>query len=141
MNSLSFPDVNVWLALTLAGHVHRPAALEWWNRTEGSIAFLRLTQLSLLRLLTTAAAMDGKPLTLTKAWLIYDRLFGDDRLVFLPEPANLERGFRKRSSSGAASPKIWADALLIASVEGHQGQLITFDRALKPRFSQCVVLA
>ena len=68
MDSLSFPDVNVWLALTLAGHVHRPATLEWWHRTKGSIAFLRLTQLSLLRSLTTAAAMDGKPLSLTKAW-------------------------------------------------------------------------
>jgi hypothetical protein len=30
MPSLSFPDVNVWLAVLLADHIHRPAAKEWW---------------------------------------------------------------------------------------------------------------
>ncbi len=75
MSSLSFPDVNVWLALTLANHIHRGLAMEWWNRTGGTIAFLRLTQVSVLRLLTTSAAMDGTPFTLRKAWAVYDRFF------------------------------------------------------------------
>lgn len=28
MTSLSFPDVNIWLALLIADHTHRTAALE-----------------------------------------------------------------------------------------------------------------
>jgi predicted nucleic acid-binding protein len=62
MTSLSFPDINVWLALLLADHTHRRTALDWWDRCEAdSIAFCRITQLGVLRLLTTPAAMNGNP--------------------------------------------------------------------------------
>jgi len=37
-------------------------ARRWWEQETGIIAFSRLTQLGFLRLMTTAAAMDGKPL-------------------------------------------------------------------------------
>jgi toxin-antitoxin system PIN domain toxin len=140
MSSLSFPDVNVWLALTLANHTHRGPAVDWWNGAAGTIAFLRITQVSVLRLLTTSAAMDGKPLTLRKAWAVYDRFFADDRVAFMAEPAQAEIEFRKRSSSGTPSPKVWADALLVASVIGHGGQLITFDKTLQSRGAECIVL-
>ena len=76
MTSLSFPDVNVWLALLLADHTHRVSAGEWWKSdTSQAIAFCRATQISVLRLLTTSAAMNGKPLTMRQAWQAYDRLF------------------------------------------------------------------
>jgi predicted nucleic acid-binding protein len=63
MSLLSFPDVNVWLAMILEHHVHRRAVLDWWNQTgmEQQAGFTRITQISVLRLLTTAAAMDGQP--------------------------------------------------------------------------------
>ena len=47
-----------------------------------TIAFSRFTQISVLRLLTTAAAMNGKPLTMGAAWRAYDRLFEDDGLRY-----------------------------------------------------------
>jgi hypothetical protein len=50
----------------------------------------RLTQISLLHLLTTPAAMDGKPLTMGNAWRVHDRLSEDDRVALLPEPAAFE---------------------------------------------------
>jgi hypothetical protein len=62
MNSLSFPDIHVWLAVAAPEHVHAPMARRWWEQETGIIAFSRLTQLGFLRLMTTAAAMDGKPL-------------------------------------------------------------------------------
>jgi predicted nucleic acid-binding protein len=34
MISSSFPDVNVWLALVLEDHVHRPIAKRWWESFE-----------------------------------------------------------------------------------------------------------
>lgn len=141
MNSLSFPDVNVWLALILDHHVHRAAALRWWTRPEtGQVGFLRLTQISVLRLLTTAAAMSGKPLTLAEAWQTYDRLYDDDRVALFSEPTGLERDFRRLSSGGTASPKLWADAYLVAFASRHQGQLVTFDRALENRGADCLIL-
>jgi len=69
MTSLSFPDVNVWLAVLLADHMHRASARKWWESDASAIiAFSRFTQIGVLRLLTTAAAMSGKPLTLSAAW-------------------------------------------------------------------------
>jgi hypothetical protein len=140
MTSLSFPDVNVWLALAFEHHVHRASALAWWNETNATAAFLRVTQLSVLRLMTTAATMDGKPVTMAVAWQIYDRFFEDDRVQFYPEPSNFEMQFRKLSQPPAASPKVWADAYLLAFASGHQGQVVTFDRALENQGERCLVL-
>jgi predicted nucleic acid-binding protein len=84
--------------------------------------------------------MDGKPLTLARAWSVYDKLFQDTRVGFLPEPPDLESEFRKKTSSGAASPKVWADAFLVAVATGHRAQIISFDRALKNRFAHCLIL-
>ena len=83
MSSLSFPDINVWLALATREHVHSVLATRWWEGETGVIAFTRFTQLGFLRLVTTAAAMDRKPLTLAQAWRVYDRFYEDDRVAFL----------------------------------------------------------
>src|SRR4051794_40164157 len=127
MTSLSFLDVNVWLALALEHHVHRSAALAWWNQGAFERAgFLRLTQISVLRLLTTAAAMDGQPLTMAEAWQVYDAFLADDRVSLFAEPAGLETGFRERAASATPAPKVWADAYLLAFAAAHGGQVVTF---------------
>ena len=136
---MSFPDVNVWMALVLEHHVHRSAAVDWWTTAEGPIAFTRFTQIGLLRLLTTSAAMDGKPLRMSEAWRVYDKLFADDRVMLLPEPVGVEPGFRKHTSSGLPAPKLWADAWLIAVAAAASGVLITFDRALTRRGARCLL--
>src|SRR5262245_41607462 len=110
MSSLSFPDVNVWLAIILEDHVHRDPAWEWWTaETADSILFIRTTQIGVLRLLTTSAAMNGKPLTMVDAWSAYDRIRADQRVAFLPEPAAVEARFRGLTAERQTSPKLWAD--------------------------------
>jgi len=52
-----------------------------------------MTQVGFLRLMTTAAAMAGKPLTMAEAWRVHDRLFEDDRVAFVPEPAEVDTRF------------------------------------------------
>jgi len=85
------PDVNVWLTLLLADHIHRALASERWESgSSETIAFCRSAQISVLWLLTTAAAMNGKPLTTSEAWQAYDRLFEDGRVVLMPEPEAFE---------------------------------------------------
>jgi toxin-antitoxin system PIN domain toxin len=141
MTSLSFPDVNVWLAVLLADHIHRARARKWWESDAPAIiAFSRFTQISVLRLLTTAAAMNGKPLTMSAAWHAYDRLFEDDRVALLPEPDSLEPAFRNLSRSRHASPKVWADAYIVAFAARSNGTLVTFDRALAKRGANCLLL-
>lgn len=139
--SLSFPDVNVWLALALEHHVHRRAAQAWWQSSDQKIAFTRFTQISLLRLLTTPAAMDGRPLGMAEAWHVYDRFFDDDRVLLIPEPAEAEAGFRAATAGPASAPKLWADAWLLALTQAAEGTLVTFDRALAARGPHCLLLA
>jgi toxin-antitoxin system PIN domain toxin len=140
MTSLSFPDVNVWLALLLEDHIHRALVRQWWDSAQSGMYFLRLTQVSVLRLLTTPAAMNGRPLRMTEAWSSYDHLFDDDRVAFLDEPANIDVVFRKYSSKRHASPKLWADAWLLAFAECAGGTVITLDQALAARASHTVLL-
>lgn len=141
MTSLSFPDVNVWLALLLEDHPHRPAALRWWDTGEiEAIAFCRFTQIALLRLLTTSAAMGGRPLPMPDAWKAYDRLFDDERVLFMAEPSGIEPHFRRRSSLSAMSPKVWADAYLAAFARAANGVVVTFDQAFPSREVSCLVL-
>jgi toxin-antitoxin system PIN domain toxin len=137
--SLVFPDVNVWMALTVI-HVHQTVAFDWWQREPGAIGFCRFTQIGLLRLLTTSAAMDGKPLGMKQAWNAYDVLAGDERVEFISEPPSVERAFRGLSSSTHASPKLWADAYLIAFAAECGATLVTFDRSLARRSRDNVLL-
>jgi toxin-antitoxin system PIN domain toxin len=141
MTLLSFPDVNVWLAIILEHHEHHTQALAWWVQLDEVIlGFTRVTQLSVLRLLTTSAVMRDQPLSMAEAWQAYDRLFEDDRVSFYPEPAGVETPFRLKSQARTASPKVWADAYLVAFVAGYQGQLVTFDQALENRGADCLLL-
>ena len=141
MTSLSIPDINVWLAILLADHAHRAEARAWWEADPSdTLALTRITQLGILRLLTTSAAMNGQPLTMIEAWAAYDRLFEDDRVAYLDEPASFERSFRKKSVEQFASPKLWADAYLAAFAEETQASIVTFDHALAVRFPRSIHL-
>jgi toxin-antitoxin system PIN domain toxin len=141
MTSLVFPDVNVWLALLLADHTHRESAARWWkNDSSELIFFSRFTQMSVLRLLTTPAVMGGKPLSMRAAWTAYDRFFQDSRVAFVIEPEEVERRFRKNASSLIASPKVWADAYLLAFSEKLGATLVTFDRDLADKGEHCLLL-
>lgn len=51
---------------------------------------------------------------MAEAWAAYDRLFEDDRICFMPEPAAIEEGFREPARLTTASRNLWADAYLSA---------------------------
>lgn len=139
MSSLSFPDVNVWLALATIEHVHAGLARRWWKEECGRIGFSRFTQLGFLRLMTMAAAMDGKPLTIAEAWRVYDRFWSDDRVLFIAEPPDFEPRFRRYAAGSKPSPKIWADCWLLAFADAGNGTLVTFDEALATRGARCLL--
>jgi len=141
MNTLNFLDANVWLALLWSRHVHSERARRWFEQVgEQQFFFCRFTQLTVLRLLTTAQIMGKDTKTMSEAWNLWDRIWADSRIVFLPEPDDLEKDFRSRSRLPSPSPKVWADAYLLAFASVAGLKLVTFDRALESRAADVLVL-
>lgn len=128
-----FPDINIWLALVYQGHEHHLIAGHWLDDVGNEqICFSRFTQLGFLRLLTHSSIMRSDVKNLREAWSIYDLILKDSRIIFANEPASsdLDRLFRKFSSSGEISPKKWNDAYLAAFAHASGMELVTFDRSL-----------
>ena len=128
-----FPDLNVWLALSVAGHSHSEDAWTWANLLprETRLIFCRYTHIGLLRLLTNQAVMGEQTLTLRKAWSVYDRWLADPRVDFYPEPREADAEFRRvPSRSGPGRPPNGLVTVGPASSNGLQSTLVTFDRAL-----------
>jgi toxin-antitoxin system PIN domain toxin len=140
--SFLFPDINVWVALTHAGHVHHEVARDWFNSLEPACRFhfCRFTQLGFLRLLTADAVMGEDVMKQTEAWAVYDHWLADGRVGLLEEPPGLERRFRGLTRLKSASPKAWADAYLAAFAETAQVTLVTFDRALRGKAKPLILL-
>jgi len=63
------------------------------------------------------------------AWKVYDRLFADERVSYMPEAPDGHH-FRRYASDDIPSPKVWADSWLLAMAESHGGTIITFDARL-----------
>ncbi len=141
MNSLNFLDANVWMALLWERHVHSARAQEWFQRSaDEQFFFCRFTQMSTLRLLTTAAVMGNDVCTMAGAWKVWDVVESDAHVSFLREPDGLDQEFRARSNLAAKSPKVWADAYLLAFASASGVKLVTFDRALASRKAEVLVL-
>jgi len=129
-----FPDLNVWLALSVAGHSHSVEAWNWLSLLQGDscLIFSRYTQVGLLRILTNQAAMGQKTVTLQKAWNVYERWLDDPRVQFYPEPRGMDAAFREATAPFAAKPasKWVGDCYLLAYARQSDASLVTFDKAL-----------
>jgi toxin-antitoxin system PIN domain toxin len=141
MTSLVFPDINVWLALSLSRHAHHRVANEWFTSLPGDVelAFCRFTQMGLLRLVTTESVMGADTKSQRQAWRLYDDLIRNS-VRFLQEPDALEESFRTLAKLNTASPKDWADSYLAAFAVETGAVLVTFDRALSLRSKGSVLL-
>jgi len=141
MNTLNFLDANVWLALLWSRHIHSDKAKEWFERSsEEKFLFCRITQITVLRLLTTAAVMGTDVKKMKEAWELWDKVCADDRIEFLSEPEAIDYEFRRRSELRSPSPKVWVDAYLIAFASVAGLKLVTFDRGLRSRGAEVHVL-
>ncbi|MGO9095714.1 MAG: TA system VapC family ribonuclease toxin [Bryobacteraceae bacterium] len=129
-----FPDLNVWLALSVGGHLHSAEAWSWLSLLprESRLIFSRYTHIGLLRLLSNQAVMGEETLTLRKAWGVYDRWLEDPRVEFYPEPRGLDAGFRQATAAfaGKAASKMVGDCYLLAYARHSHAVLVTFDPAL-----------
>lgn len=129
-----FPDVNVWLALSVNRHLHASEAWHWLRSTgeRDKLVFSRFTQLAFLRLLTNASAMGERLMTLGEAWDLYDEWLLDPRVQFHPEPHGIDPVFREVTTpfSKQAASKTVGDSYLLSFARQSGASLVTFDQAL-----------
>ena len=129
-----FPDLNVWLALSIDKHMHSEEAWNWLKKLpqEAKLIFSRYTNLGLLRLLTNQSAMGEHKLTLKGAWSLYDGWLADSRVEFHPEPRGVDPLLRELTEPFANKPasNIIGDCYLLACARASHATLVTFDRVL-----------
>ena len=137
-----FPDINVWLALTYEGHAHHSTAAAWFETLtpDASLVFCRLTQLGMLRLLTTEAAMGDEVMTQPQAWAAYDQWHHDPRVELVDEPVEIEAQFRALTRLRQPATQDWADSYLAAFAAAGQLTLVTFDKGLRVKAMSAVML-
>ncbi|HXR96806.1 MAG TPA: TA system VapC family ribonuclease toxin [Terriglobales bacterium] len=138
-----FPDLNVWLALSVPVHERHRAAWSWYRslRADDRLFFCRFTQMGLLRLLSQEAVMGaGEALNQPDAWKVYDRWLTDFCISFYPEPETLEPCFRQQARSSKPAPKSWGDDYLCAFSQAAGLQLATMDRPLSRRAVAAILI-
>ena len=132
---LILADVNVWLATIVEAHPHHGAAREWWIRevlsADDKVAFCRITQLGLLRLLTNEAVMGKSKRSVEEAYADYIELIRQDPITYLEEPEGIEGYLRRNCSFGGASRNFWTDSYLAAFAAAGAMVLTTFDRGFQ----------
>lgn len=123
------PDVNIWIALTVAEHVGHEAAMAWIEAAESdTIALCRVTQMGFLRLLTNSRVMAGDVFTAERAWRLMERTRDDDRVVFVSEPPGLDQVWRTLTGHHKTGANFWTDTYLAAFAEVTGYRLVTFDQ-------------
>jgi toxin-antitoxin system PIN domain toxin len=130
---MHLPDINVWLALAFEVHVHHKAAAHWLDTVHlpAGAAFCRLTQQGFLRLATNPTVFGQNALTLDDAWSAYDALLADERIAFLPEPIDMESGWREYTTGHRYSHRAWSDAYLAAFARSGHLNLVSFDSGFR----------
>jgi toxin-antitoxin system PIN domain toxin len=127
-------DVGLWLAAVWGRHVHHPVAVDWLGRETDDIAFCRVTQMGLLRLLSSPAIMGDDAIDCGQAWRIYDQLYADERVLWADEPAQLDPVWRAISARDDKSHKLWTDDYLAAFAQASNATLTTLDRTMPARY-------
>ena len=77
---------------------------------------------------------------MAESWKLWDEIWADSRMEFIPEPETIEKEFRSNSRLPSRSPKVWADAYLLAFATVAGLKLVTLDHALKSRDERVLLL-
>lgn len=127
-------DVGVWLGAAWGRHAHHHAAADWLDHQEDDLVLCRVTQMSLLRLLSNPAVMGRDVVSRGDAWRVIDQLRADERVLWAEEPAQLETAWRAISARDESSHKLWTDDYLAAFAQAASATLATLDRKLRNRY-------
>jgi uncharacterized protein len=137
-----FPDINVWVALSVERHVFCPAAKSWFSSLhDEELNFCRVTQMGFLRLLTNPHVMKDEVMNPGEAWQAYRLLRSDERINYAAEPKELSEEWAIFTEGKKISPNLWTDAYLCAFAQSAGLILVTFDANIPVRHNvQLLVL-
>lgn len=122
-------DTSVWLALSAPDHVHHARARHYWDvQAAASLAFCRITALGLLRLLTNPRVLGDAALGGAAAWRALGIWLAQPRIVFAPEPPDLDTWLARWSTDLDPRGGAWSDAYLAAFAVAGGHRLVAFDR-------------
>jgi toxin-antitoxin system PIN domain toxin len=124
-------DVNLWLATLLEQHPHHEVSKRWWLEdvlpNRGRVAFCRVTQLGVLRLLTNQKVMGPLRKTLLDAWRVYEQLMAQEPIFYANEPDGIDRVLESYCRLGGSSTKFWTDGYLAAFSSAGGFTMVTLD--------------
>lgn len=128
-------DVGVWLAAVWGRHVHHPVVRAWFDQQQQpGLLLCRVTQMSLLQLLSNPSVMGDDVVTRSAAWSVVDRLRADSRVGWADEPVHLEPVWRALSARDENSHKLWTDDYLAAFAQAGDLSLATLDGGSARRY-------
>lgn len=127
-------DVGAWLAAAWGRHIHHAAVAGWFDRQPEGLVLCRVTQMSLIRLLTNPAVMGRDVISRSAAWTVVDRLRADSRVEWADEPLHLEPVWRAFSAHDDGTHKPWEDDYLAAFAQAADLTLATLDGAFARRY-------
>jgi len=126
------PDVNVWVALAIAEHVHHSVAKQWLDSVRPQrLVFCRVAQMGLLRLLTNQRVMGKDNFGGEMAWEIFDALCRDHDAAFAAEPLGFDEVWRSVTRTHHTGANSWTDSYLAAFASAHDFTLVSFDRGFR----------
>jgi toxin-antitoxin system PIN domain toxin len=137
---MKLPDVNVWLAAAWSRHSDHNTAKSWMDAEQDELAFCRVSQMALLRLLTNPAITKEDALSRRQAWDVFEKLISDPRIRLLAEPQGLDPLWMAFSKRGDKSHLLWTDDYLAAFAQAADAELVTFDRPLSRRYASVRII-
>ena len=132
-------DVGVWLAAIWGRHARHRISSTWFDEQSDDLILCRVTQMSVLRLISNPAIMGQDAVTRSEAWLILDRVWSDSRVLWAEEPDQMEAVFRAISARNEHSHKLWTDDYLAAFAQASGASFATLDTKLKARYPSVLV--
>ena len=133
-------DVNVWLAASWARHRHHDLARAWLDLEDDDLAFCRVTEMAILRLVTNPAVTGRDVVSRKRAWELVELLMADPRVRFLQEPDGLKPLWVALSKRDDRDHLLWTDDYLAAFAQAADAELVTLDRAFRTRYTAVRVL-
>lgn len=106
----------------------RGAAERYWREEAAErIAFNTVTMLGLVRVLSSAPIMAGRPLEAADAWSVLQTWLATDHIVRLHEPEGCRAKMADMVAAGLVTRALWTDAYLAAFAIAARVRLVTFD--------------
>ena len=121
-------DVNVWLALAVEEHPHHDTARTYWaTHATRPRFFCRLSAMSLVRLLSHPRLMADRPLSLGKAWGVFEAFAALPGVTMLHEPQGVDATLGALVK-GKLPGRLFTDAYFAALARVAGLRLVTFDK-------------